>query len=81
MVNELGQTVPDNVTLFGDAERRVYPAWGLGELGWGGLVPKNVLKQMGELRKEGISNRLTRGTRYAQDASHLLKPNLRVHDS
>ena len=66
MVEELEQSIPDNVILYGDAEKRVYGAFGLGELGWDGVINRSVLKQVGDLKKEGISNRLTRGTRCEQ---------------
>merc|ERR1712225_185716 len=66
VLNELGlgPVLPLNVTCFGDAERRVYLAYGLGELSLLNVINKEVMNQVGELRKEGISNRLTRGTRW-----------------
>lgn len=63
VTDELQLQTPSNVTLHGDAERRVYAAWGLGELHLLEIINKDIIGQVGELKKEGIANRLTRGTR------------------
>ena len=63
VTEELQLQVPSNVTLHGDAERRVYAAWGLGELSLLDIINKDIISQVGELKKQGIANRLTRGTR------------------
>lgn len=62
--DELKLDPPRNVTLFGDAERKVYAAYGLGELSLLNVINKDILKQVMDLKNnEGIANRLTRGTR------------------
>jgi hypothetical protein len=66
VTEELEQKLPQNVTLFGDAERRVYAAWGIGELSLLEIINKDIMAQVGQLKKEGIANRLTRGTRWAR---------------
>lgn len=63
--------MPDNVTVHGDPERRVYIAFGLGELGWGDVINFGIIDKVKALQKEGISNRLTRGTRYVPKPSAL----------
>lgn len=63
VTEELALQVSENVTLHGDAERRVYAAWGLGELSLLEIINKDIMSQVGELKKQGIANRLTRGTR------------------
>lgn len=56
--------LPSNITLFGDAERKVYAAHGLGELSLLNVINRDILKQVMDLKNnEGIANRLTRGTR------------------
>ena len=62
--NELGLDPSKNVNIFGDAERKVYAAYGLGELSLLNVINKDILKQVMDLKNnEGIANRLTRGTR------------------
>lgn len=63
--NELKlDSLPSNITLFGDAERKVYAAFGLGELSLLNVINRDILKQVMDLKNnEGIANRLTRGTR------------------
>lgn len=62
--NELKLDPPSNVKLFGDAERKVYAAYGLGELSLLNVINRDILKEVMDLKNnEGIANRLTRGTR------------------
>lgn len=65
--DELQLDPSDNVKLFGDAERKVYAAYGLGELSLLNVINRDILKEVMEMKnKEGIANRLTRGTRWVQ---------------
>lgn len=62
--DELKLDPSKNVTLFGDAERKLYAAYGLGELSLLNVINRDILKQVMDLKSnEGIANRLTRGTR------------------
>lgn len=62
--DELKLNPSQNATLFGDAERKVYAAYGLGELSLLNVINKDILEQVMDMKKnEGIANRLTRGTR------------------
>ena len=67
VANEVGLSLPTNVKCHGDPQRDVYAAYGLGEIGITSVINRNVLSQLGDLKKEGITNRLTRGTRCALD--------------
>ena len=67
VMKELDLSLPTNVKCHGDTQRDVYAAYGLGEIGITSVINRNVLSQLGELKKEGITNRLTRGTRCALD--------------
>jgi hypothetical protein len=62
--DELALEPSKNIILFGDTERKVYAAYGLGELSLLNVINKAILKQVVDLKNnEGIANRLTRGTR------------------
>ena len=63
VTEELEQSPGSNVTLHGDAERRVYASYGIGELGLTSIINADIMSQVGKLKREGIANRLTRGTR------------------
>jgi hypothetical protein len=61
---ELKLEPSSNVKLFGDAERKAYAAYGLGELSLLNVVNGDIIKEVMDMKKnEGIANRLTRGTR------------------
>lgn len=80
VIKELEQVdLPRNVNLYGDAERRVYKAFGLGELGWGDVINGEVLHKVSELKtQEGISNRLTRGTRWQTNGGFSIDSDGRI---
>jgi len=50
----------DRYTLVADPERELYARWGIGLLGWGGMVNADVMKALNEQKtKEGIDMRPT----------------------
>ncbi|KAL7009695.1 hypothetical protein EMMF5_000603 [Cystobasidiomycetes sp. EMM_F5] len=62
--NELGVPIPANVVCYGDEERLAYAEWGLGEIGLYAIFKPEVLAGVWNMRKDGIKNRYTRGTRW-----------------
>ncbi|KAK9895090.1 hypothetical protein P389DRAFT_172668 [Cystobasidium minutum MCA 4210] len=71
--------LPSNITLFGDAERKVYAAYGLGELSLLNVINRDILKQVMDLKNnEGIANRLTRGTRWQTNGAYAISSDRKI---
>lgn len=51
---------PTRYTLVSDPDRNLYAAWGIGELGWGGMVNGGIMSALKTLKEsEGIDLRPT----------------------
>ncbi|WRT63836.1 uncharacterized protein IL334_000761 [Kwoniella shivajii] len=46
-------------TLIPDPSRQLYANWGIGQLGWGGMINKSIMDSVSSLEKEGINLRST----------------------
>jgi len=52
---DLHLEVPKNMSILSDPERKIYAAYGVGELDFMSIFGGDVFKKVGELKKQGIS--------------------------